>query len=209
MATKQITSRCGSLQRSSTCPKPKSYSATQVLRSHHEVGLPSYIARLWRVHKGFCYRNGRNNSLSSPTLPPLNLMPHSLFLGIGYLHNSIVKNLGRTFTKFLQESCKDLGKIIARFVERISNNHARSMQDSCKIVAKFLQKLSKNFALFFQACWKTLQELFKILIKIIQDTCKILPISTQDFARIIQGSGKNYPRIFQDSCKILARLLAS
>ena len=76
------------------------------------------------------------------TQPHANLMPHSLHLGMG-MCKSIVKNLSRTFTKFLQESCKNLGKIITRFMARISNNHARSKQDSCKIVAKFLQELSK------------------------------------------------------------------
>ena len=88
---------------------------------------------------------------SEHLLEPTNIrtpQPHATFtaFGHGYMHNWIVKNLGRTFTKFLQESCQNLGKIIARFVARMPNNHARSMQDPCKIVAKSLRELSKTLA---------------------------------------------------------------
>ena len=83
--------------------------------------------------------------------------------------------LRKTFTWFLQESCMNLGKIIARFVAKMSNNNARSMQDSGKNFAKFLQKLSKNHAEFFQHCSepctnypKYLQKLSTTLAKFFQ-----------------------------------------
>ena len=130
--------------------------------------------------------------------------PHATFtaFGLGNEHSSLVKSLGRT----LQDSDKNLAKIIARFVARMSNNYARSLQNSSKIFAKILQELSKNLAEFFQDPCKILQELSKILARIIQDSFKNHPRNLQDSSKIhakLQELSMNLSRFLQESCKIL------
>ena len=204
-----MTARRGSLQTSSTCSKPMSYSMTQVLKSHHEVGLPSYPSQLRRVRKGICDKEGSGMVGKTPWAGKYWHHPtHATFTAFGnaYVHNSIVKIFGRTFTKFLQESRNYLGKIIARFVTRMFNNPARSLQESCKILTKFFHELFKNLAKFLKILGKCCKN-YPTSYEIIQDTCQVLPRSRQDFARIMQHSCKNYPRILQDSCKIHARFV--
>ena len=92
MDTTQTLARCGSLQRSNTCPKPKSYSMTQTLGSHHEVD-PTLVPlsaqnSSQRNSLPRRFRNGQNNYLSWPILPPPNLMPPSLLLGMVMCINS-------------------------------------------------------------------------------------------------------------------------
>ena len=173
-----MTARRGSLQRSSTCPKQKSYSLTHVLRSHHEVGLPSYPSRLRRVCKGICDKESSGMVGTTPWAGQhCHHPPHATFTAFrhGYVDNSS-KNICRTYTRLLQKFCKNLGKIMAKFVAKLSNTHARSRKNC----SKFLQNFCKN-------CQETLQDLFKI---------------PANLARIIQYSCTNYPTCVQNSSKI-------
>ena len=90
MATMQMTARRGSLQRSSTCPKPKSYSVTQVLGSHHKVSLPSHSSRLRRVCKGISHKNVQEWSeqlLELGNIATTQSHATVTVFGQGYVHN--------------------------------------------------------------------------------------------------------------------------
>ena len=66
MATMQMTARRDLFHRSSACPKQKSYSMTQMLRSHHEVGLTSYPYQLQKVCKGMCDKESSGKVGTTP-----------------------------------------------------------------------------------------------------------------------------------------------
>ena len=109
---------------------------TQVLRSNHNVGLPSYPLSSKEFVKEFVAKNV--NEWSEQLLEPSNIattLPHATFtaFGHGYMHKpskefwqTFYHNLARIFHK----SCKNLARILARLLARMSNNHARFMQDS-------------------------------------------------------------------------------
>ena len=126
MATMQMTARRGSLQRRQYLSKAKKlFNYTG-----HEVSLPSYPSRLQRV-RNRKFRNCQNNSLSWPTLPRPNLMPHSLLLGMVMCTN-LAKSFGRTFTRF----CKNFLRFLLEFSEILPKILQESWQDYCKIVGK-------------------------------------------------------------------------
>ena len=151
MSTVQMTARRGSLQRSSSCPKPKSYSTTQVLRSHYEVSLPSYPSRLPRGRKGICDKESSGMVGTTPWADQH--CHHPTWRHIHCFWAWVCAQFsGKKFWK-------NFYKILARILERVLQD---SWQDCliihpCKILAKFLQGLSKNIAEFFQDPCKILQ----------------------------------------------------
>ena len=114
--------------------------------------------------------------------------PHATFTAFGheYVHNPSKiswQNFYEILARILQESGKNLGKIIARLLARMSNNHARSMQNSCKMLARSC----KNYPRFLQDPWKILPRTIQNLARLLQDPCKIL----QELSKI-KGLGSKF-----------------